>query len=110
MYDCVLLYLRDLPAQLLYNDFVDKSLAFKLETGPQVIYNSHYSNEALAMFTLWYYLEVKGKHCRKPHCHNGAVDHFGPGLNSLLDLQLFHSCLLSPLRLKKPTVGLFYPL
>ena len=23
-------------------------------------------------------VQVKGKHCHKPHCHNGVVDTFGP--------------------------------
>ena len=23
-------------------------------------------------------VQLKGKHCRKPHCHNGVVDTFGP--------------------------------
>ena len=22
-------------------------------------------------------VQLKGKHCRKPHCHNGVVDKFG---------------------------------
>ena len=25
-------------------------------------------------------VQLKGKHYRKPHCHNGVVDTFGPGL------------------------------
>ena len=25
-------------------------------------------------------VQLKGKHCRKPHCHNGVVDMFGPCL------------------------------
>ena len=41
---------------------------------PQVIYNSDYGNGVPAMFTSQYYLKLKGKHCRKPHCHNGVVD------------------------------------
>ena len=24
-------------------------------------------------------IQLKGKHCRKPHCRNGVVDTFGPG-------------------------------
>ena len=32
----------------------------------KVIYNSHYGNGPLAMFTSYYYLELKGKHCWNP--------------------------------------------
>ena len=35
------------------------------------IYNSHYGNGVPAMF-----VQLKGKHCRKPHCRNGVVDTF----------------------------------
>ena len=28
-------------------------------------------------------VQLKGKHCRKPHCHNGVVDHMGHSLHSL---------------------------
>ena len=27
-------------------------------------------------------VQLKGKHCRKPHCRNGVVDTFGPSLPS----------------------------
>ena len=27
-------------------------------------------------------VQLKGKHCRKPHCRNGVVDTFGPGQES----------------------------
>ena len=30
-------------------------------------------------------VQLKGKHCRKPHCHNGVVDTFRPGV-----LQTYH--------------------
>ena len=43
----------------------------------QVIYNSHYGNGALAMFTFQYYLKLKGKHCRKSHCRNGVCRSLG---------------------------------
>ena len=41
------------------------------------IYNSHYGNGMPAMFTSQYYLKLRGKHCREPHCHNGVVDTLG---------------------------------
>ena len=44
---------------------------------PQRIYNSHYCNGVPAMFTSQYYLKLRGKHCRKPHCRNGVVDMLG---------------------------------
>ena len=30
-------------------------------------------------------VQLKSKHCRKPHCHNGVVDMFGPGHSLYLD-------------------------
>ena len=44
---------------------------------PQRIYNSHYGNGAPSIFTSQYYLKLRGKHCRKPHCRNGVVDTLG---------------------------------
>ena len=29
-------------------------------------------------------VQLKGKHCQKPHCHNGVVDMFGPTLSLTL--------------------------
>ena len=44
---------------------------------PQHIYNFHNCNGVPAMFTSQYYLKLRGKHCRKPHCRNGVVDMLG---------------------------------
>ena len=41
--------------------------------GPERIYNSHYNNGVLALSVV----QLKGKHCRKPHCPNGVVDMLG---------------------------------
>ena len=41
---------------------------------PDRVYNSHYSNGVLAMFTLVSVVLLKGKHCRKPNCCNVVVD------------------------------------
>ena len=49
----------------------------QIQPRPQVIYNSYYNNGVLAMFTSQFYLKLKGKHCRKSHCHDWVVDHFG---------------------------------
>ena len=44
-------------------------------------------------------VQLRGKHCRKPHCRNGVVDMFGQGLfrirqeSVLLDFNIF--CLIS---------------
>ena len=40
--------------------------------------NSQYGNGAPAMFTPWYYLKLRCKHCWKHHCRNGVVDNLGP--------------------------------
>ena len=44
---------------------------------PERIYNSQYGNGALAILSLSF-VQIKGKHCQKPHCRNGVVDTFGP--------------------------------
>ena len=31
-------------------------------------------------------VQLKGKLCRKPHCRNGVVDMFAPGLRDILSL------------------------
>ena len=41
----------------------------------QRIYNFHCGNGAPA--AMYYYLKLRGKHCRKPHCRNGVVDTLG---------------------------------
>ena len=38
-------------------------------------YNSYYGNGVPAMFLS--VVQLKGKHCRKPHCRDGVVDMFG---------------------------------
>ena len=45
-------------------------------TMPERIYNSHYSNGVPACLPLSV-VQLKGKHCRKPHCRTGVVDTFG---------------------------------
>ena len=51
----------------------------------------NYGNGAPAMFTFYHYLNLKGKHCRKPNCRNGVVDQ--------LEQIRFHK--------KKPNAGLY---
>ena len=43
------------------------------------IYNSRYGNGVPAMFTSYSVVQLKGKHCRKPHCRNGVVGTFQLG-------------------------------
>ena len=47
-------------------------------TWPKPIYNSHYGNEVpyCRQCLLLSVVQLKGKHCRKPHCPNGVVDTF----------------------------------
>jgi hypothetical protein len=45
------------------------------------LYSEPQGNGAPSMFTSYYYLKLKGKHCQKPHCHNRVVDHLGLGLS-----------------------------
>ena len=40
-------------------------------------------------------VQLKGKHCRKPHCRNGVVDMFGQWLRTLA-VNLILQLLLSP--------------
>ena len=47
-------------------------------TRPEHIYNSHYSMGCRQCSSLSV-VQLKGKHCRKPHCCNGVVDTFEPG-------------------------------
>ena len=42
---------------------------------PECIYNSHCGNGVPAMLP-FSVVQLKGKHCRKPHCRNGIVDTF----------------------------------
>ena len=53
----------------------------------QPIYNPHYGNGAPAMFTSKYDLNLRGKHCRKPHCRNGVVDTLGLRIRPVLTNQ-----------------------
>ena len=42
-----------------------------------VIYNSHYGNMGCRQCLPLSVVQLKGKHCRKPHCRIGVVDTFG---------------------------------
>ena len=50
------------------------TLLYTHVTQLQLIYNSHYGIGSPAMFTSYYYLKLRCKHCRKKHCHKGVVD------------------------------------
>ena len=58
---------------------------------PERIYNSHYGNGVLAMFSV---VQLKGKYCRKPHCCNGVVDTFRLWFTNHMQLAS-SSCLLT---------------
>ena len=52
---------------------------------PEHIYNSHYGNamgcrQCLPLSVV----QLKGKHCQKPHCRNGVVDTFGQSVVTFL--------------------------
>ena len=45
----------------------------QVHTELKCIYNTHYGNGVLQYLPLSV-VQLKGKHCRKPHCLNGVVD------------------------------------
>jgi hypothetical protein len=47
---------------------------------PERIYNFHYGHGVPQCLPLSV-VQLKGKHCRKPHCYNGVVDTFEPGVS-----------------------------
>jgi hypothetical protein len=60
------------------------------------------------MFTSWYHLKLNGKHCRKPHCHNGVVDHLGLCLVRPSSSPIFTAFSESLLRGKRAEANLVY--
>ena len=57
---------------------VGSSARAKWPTLPKLIYNSLYGNGCRQCLPLSV-VQLKGKHCRKPHCRNGVKDMFGLG-------------------------------
>ena len=66
---------------------INWSVRFKLVL-PEHIYNSHYGNLPLSV------VQLKGKHCRKPHCRNGVVGTFQQNVFIIKDDNLFKTEIL----------------
>ena len=64
-------FIREMRVIGMYN------LLINVDAMPQPIDNSHHGNWTPVMFNSYYYLKLRGKHCRKPNCYNGVVDNLG---------------------------------
>ena len=55
---------------------------------PECIYNSHNTVMGCRQCLPLSVVQLKGKHCRKPHCRNGVVDTFGQKPPKLTDSKI----------------------